>query len=83
MVCSWRTNGWSSAMISRMVGLDALEVVVAEVGPAGQLEVVVEAVLDHRADGVVGPGPQPQDGLGQDVGGGVAEHARGPHRSRR
>ena len=56
------------------LGLDALQVVVAEVGPAGQLEVVVEAVLDHRPDGVLGAGPQPADGLGHDVGGGVPQH---------
>ena len=73
MECSWRMNGWSSAMISRMVGVDALEVVVAEVGPARQLEVVVEAVLDDRADGEVGAGPQPEHGLGQHVGGRVAQ----------
>jgi hypothetical protein len=50
------------------LGVDALEVVVAEVGAAGQFEVVVEAVLDRRADGVLGPGPEPRDGLGQHVG---------------
>ena len=55
-------------------GLDALEVVVAEVDTAGELEVVVEAVLDDRADGVVGAGPQPEHGLGQHVGGRVAQH---------
>ena len=54
-------------------GLDALEVLVAEGGPAGQLEVVVEAVLDDRADGEMGAGPQAEHGLGQDVGGRVAQ----------
>ncbi len=53
--------------------LDPLQVVVAEVGAAGQLEVVVEAVLDDRADGVLGAGPEPAHGLGHDVGGGVPE----------
>ena len=55
------------------LGLDPLQVVVAEVGAAGQLEVVVEAVLDDRADGVLGARPEPADGLGHDVGGGVPE----------
>ena len=54
--------------------VDPLEVVVAEVGPVRQLEVVVEAVLDHRADGVLGPGPQPPHRLGHDVGGRVPQH---------
>ncbi len=40
---------------------------------AGQLEVVVEPVLDGRTDGVAGPGPQVGHRLGQDVGGGVAQ----------
>ena len=52
---------------------DADQVVVAEVRTPGQLEVVVEAVLDHRADGVVGPRPQPQHRLGQHMGGRVAQ----------
>ncbi len=55
-------------------GGDPIEVLVAEVGPSGQFEVVVEAVLDHRSDGEVGPGPQAEDGLGQYVGGGVTQH---------
>ena len=38
----------SRATISRIVVLDAREVVGRE--PLGPLEVVVEAVLDHRAD---------------------------------
>ena len=50
---------------------DAVEIIVAEVRPAGQLEVIVEAVLDHRTDGEVRARPQPQHGLGQDVGGGM------------
>jgi len=38
------------------------------VGTTGQLEVVVEAVLDGRPDGEPGAGPELEDGLGQDVG---------------
>ncbi len=53
--------------------LDPYQVLVAEVRPARQLEVIVEAVLDHRPDGEVRSGPQPQDGLGQHVCGGVAQ----------
>ena len=52
---------------------DAAQVVLAEVLPAWQLEVVVEAVVDGRPDGVPGTRPQVGDGLGQDVGGGVAQ----------
>ena len=48
--------------------LDRLQVLVAEGGATGQLEVVVEAVLDRWADGVGGAGPQVQHGLGQHVG---------------
>ena len=54
-------------------GLDAGQVVLAEVGAAGQLEVVVEAVLDRRPDGVVGARPEVGDRLGEHVGGGVAQ----------
>ena len=54
-------------------GLDAPEVLLGERGPAGEIEVVVEAVLDGRPDGVLGPREEVADGLGQDVGGGVAE----------
>ena len=50
------------------------QVVVAEVRAVGKLEVVVEAVLDHRADGVLGAGPKPTDGLRHHVGGGMTEH---------
>ena len=53
--------------------IDPVQVVVAEVGPVGQLEVVVEAVLDDRPDGVLGARPEPADGLGHDVGGRVPE----------
>ena len=53
---------------------DPPQIVVTEAGPVGQLEVVVEAVLDHRADGVLGAGPQAQHGLGQHMGGRVAQH---------
>ena len=54
-------------------GLDALEVVVAEMGPARQLEVVVEAVGDRRPDGVLGAREEIAHGLGHDVGGRVAQ----------
>ena len=66
---SSRTNGWSAAMISRIRASIAAEVVVGERAPAGQVEVVVEAVLDGRADRVLGPGEQLRDRLG---------HARAP-----
>ncbi len=55
------------------LGLDALQILVVEglvvaVGIGGQLEVVVEAVLDRWADRKGGAGPQLQHRLGQDVG---------------
>ena len=45
-------------------------------GAPGELEVVVEAVGDRRADGVAGPGEEVEDGLGQHVGRGVAQHVQ-------
>ena len=54
--------------------LDALEVLVGEVRAAGQLEVVVEAVLHRRADGELGAGPELEDGLGHDVRRRVPQH---------
>ena len=54
-------------------GLDPLEVVGAERAAVGQLEVVVEAVLDRRADGERGPREQVEHGLRQHVGRRVAE----------
>ena len=56
------------------LGLDPPQVVVAETGAAGQREVVVEAVLDDRADGVLGPRPQAEHGLGQHMGRRVPQH---------
>ena len=57
-------------------GVDALEVVVGERAAVGQLEVVVEAVLDRRADAERGAGEQVEHGLGQHVGGRVADRER-------
>ena len=59
-------------------GLDALEVVVGERLAVGQVEVVVEAVLDGRADGERGPRVEAEHGLGEQVGGGVAERRQAP-----
>ena len=55
------------------LGVDALQVVVGEGRPAGQLEVVVEAVLDRRTAGEGRAGPQLEHRLGQHVGGGVTD----------
>ena len=54
-------------------GLDAREVVGGERAAVGQLEVVVEAVLDRRADAEGGAGPQVEHRLGHDVRGRVAD----------
>ncbi len=54
-------------------GVDPFEVVLHEGGPAGQLEVVVEAVLDRRPDAERGAGEQVEHRLGQHVGRGVAD----------
>ena len=54
--------------------LDALEVVIREVHAVGQLEVVVEAVLDRRPDRVLRAREEVGDGLGHDVRGRVAQH---------
>ncbi len=54
-------------------GVEALEVVGREGLAPGQLEVVVEAVGDGRADGEGGAGELVEHGLGQHVGGRVAQ----------
>jgi hypothetical protein len=54
--------------------LDGGEVVLAERAPARQVEVVVEAVLDRRADGELGAGEQLGHRLRHHVRRGVAEH---------
>ncbi len=54
-------------------GLDPAEVVLAEPSSAGQVEVVVEAVLHRWADGVLGPGEQVAHRLRHHVSGGVTE----------
>ena len=61
-------------------GVDALEVVGDERAAVGQLEVVVEAVLDGRADGEGGAGEQVEHGLGQHVGRRVADREQAPRR---
>jgi hypothetical protein len=53
--------------------LDALEVVLGELGAVGEVEVVVEAVVDRGADGDLHAGVELHDGGGEDVGGVVAE----------
>jgi hypothetical protein len=55
------------------LGLDTGQVVIAEARAAGQLEVVVEPVLDNRADGVLGARPESQHSLRQHMGGGVTQ----------
>ena len=59
-------------------GLDALEVVGGERAAVGQLEVVVEAVLDRRADAERGAREQVEHGLGQHVGRRVADRVEAP-----
>ena len=51
---SSRTNGWSASTISRIRSSIFGEVGLGDL--TGELEVVVEAVLDRRADRVLGPG---------------------------
>ena len=53
--------------------LDAFEVALAERLAAGEIEVVVEAVLDRRADRELGAGEQLGDRLRHHVRGGVAQ----------
>ena len=57
--------------------LDALEVVLGQLHALGELEVVVEAVLDRRADGDLHPRIELQDRGGQHVGGVVADQPEG------
>jgi hypothetical protein len=63
-------------------GLDALEVLRGERRSPGQLEVVVEAVLDRRADAEGGAREQVEHGLGEDVGRGVTDRVEAPVRVR-
>ena len=49
------------------LGLDRLEVVLGDVHALGELEVVVEAVVDRRPDRDLGPGIEVQDRGGQHV----------------
>ena len=46
-------------------GLDAGQVILVEVGAAGQFEVVIEAILDRRPDRVAGARPEVGDRLGE------------------
>jgi len=73
MVCSWRMKGWSSAMISRITASMRTR--------SSSLKLAHPAARSRSrsrsrspGDGVVGAGPQPQHGLGEHVGAGVAEH---------
>ena len=59
-------------------GVDAVEVVGGERAAVGQLEVVVEAVLDRRADGEGGAREQVEHRLGQHVGRRVADREEAP-----
>ena len=54
------------------LGLDLLEILLAD--RLGELEVVVEAVLDRRPDRDLDARIEPADRLGEQVRGGVAEH---------
>ncbi len=57
------------------LGLDLLEVVLAD--RLRELEVVVEAVLDRRADRDLDAGIEAADGLGEQVRGRMAQHVEG------
>ena len=70
-VTTRRENRWPCLTISRMRFSIALEVLGVE--RLVDVEVVVEAVLDRRADAQLGLGEQLLHGLGQDVRGGVAQ----------
>jgi hypothetical protein len=60
------------------LGVQALEVLGGEGAPVGQLEVVVEAVLDGRPDGEGGTGEQLEHGLGEHVRGRVPDRVAAP-----
>ena len=67
---SLSSNGWSAAMLSRIRASIGGQVVGRQ--RAGQLEVVVEAVVDDRPDAELRAGEQVEHRLGQDVRGRVA-----------
>ena len=62
------------------LGLDFLEILGRDA--VRQFDVVVEAVLDRRAGGELRFRPEPEDGGGQDVGGGMADALQVGHRGR-
>ena len=85
---SSRMNGCSSAMISRIRASirsrsSGWNVPGVPSARGRQLEVVVEAVLDRRADAERGPGEQVEHSLGEDVGRRVADREQAPTRVRR
>ena len=55
--------------------LDGGQILVSELGVA-QIDVIIEAVLGGWAKGKIRLGVQPLDGLGHDVGGGVAQNVQ-------
>jgi hypothetical protein len=66
--------GGDVTSLERLVGLDVLShplldprQILLTGAPVGELDVVVEAVLDRRSDGDLGAGPEVEDGLGEDV----------------
>src|SRR5438067_6392644 len=77
--------GGNVRALERLVGLDvlahllldALEVGVRDLHSLGEVEVVVEAVLDRRADGHLSAWVELEHGLGEHVGGVVAEEGEG------
>ena len=75
---SSRTNAWSLVDDLAHAGVDAVEVLGRERGAVRQLEVVVEAVLDRRADAEGGVGEQVEHRLGQHVGRRVADRVEAP-----
>ena len=72
-VISLSSNGWSAAMLSRIRASIARQVVGRQ--RARQQQVVVEAVVDDRADAELGAREQVHDRLGQDVRSRVAHRA--------
>ena len=53
------------------LGLDLLKILRRDA--VGKLDIVIETVLDGRAGGELGVGPEPENGGGHDMGAGMAQ----------
>ncbi len=70
-------EGLAGAHVLAHAGFDRREVLLRNHDPVGELEVVVEAVLDRRSNRDLHSWVELEDGLGQHMGGVVADQGEG------